>query len=87
VKTAESMSIEVIRMLMLASQQPNVARVTVRVNDEVASYLNNKKRKEITQLEDEVGMNVQILGSEGLWPEHLELDCRDKEGREITLPC
>jgi len=86
VKTAESMSIEVIRMLMLASQQPNVARVTVRVNDEVASYLNNKKRKEITQLEDEVGMNVQILGSEGLWPEHLELDCRDKEGREITLP-
>src|SRR6476659_5155778 len=43
VKTAESMSIEVIRMLMLATQQPNIARVTVRVNDEVASYLNNKK--------------------------------------------
>ncbi len=86
VKTAESMSIEVIRMLMLASQQPNVARVTVRVNDEVASYLNNKKRREITQLEDEVKMNVQILGSEGLWPEHLEIDCRDRDGREITLP-
>ncbi len=53
VKTGESMSIEVIRMLMLAGQQPNIARVTVRVNDEVASYLNNRKRREITNLEEE----------------------------------
>jgi ribonuclease E len=85
VKTSESMSIEVIRMLMLASQQPEISRVTVRVNDEVASYLNNRKRKEITRLEEEGGMHVQILGSEGLFPEHLELDCRDEEGREIPL--
>lgn len=85
VKTAESMSIEVIRMLMLASQQPHIARVTVRVNDEVASYLNNRKRKDITQLEEEGGMSVQILGSEDLYPEHLELDCRDDKGQEISL--
>ena len=86
VKTAESMSIEVVRMLMLASQQPNIARVTVRVNDEVASYLNNRKRKEISQLEEEGQMTVQILGSDGLFPEHLELECRDRDGREIVLP-
>ena len=85
VKTSESMSIEVIRMLMLASQQPNVARVTVRVNDEVASYLNNRKRRDISKLEEEGHMVVQILGSEGLFPEHLELDCRDREGRELAL--
>ncbi len=86
VKTAESMAIEVVRMLMLAGQQPSARRVTVRVNDEVASYLNNKKRREITQLEEEGKMTVQILGSEGLFPEHLELDCRDVEGNEIRLP-
>jgi ribonuclease E len=86
VKSAESMSIEVIRMLMLASQQPNISRVTVRVNDEVASYLNNRKRKEISLLEEEGRMTVQILGSDGLFPEHLELDCRDHDGREIVLP-
>jgi ribonuclease E len=80
------MSIEVIRMLMLAGQQPAVCRVTVRVNDEVASYLNNRKRREISRLEEEGGMVVQILGSEGLYPEHLDLDCRDQEGREIVLP-
>jgi ribonuclease E len=85
VKTDESMSIEVVRMLMLSSQQPNVARVTVRVNDQVASYLNNKKRKEINQLEQEGGMVVQILGSESVYPEHLAIECRDKDGRELRL--
>jgi len=85
VKTAESMSIEVIRMLMLAGQQPKIDKVTVRVNDEVASYLNNRKRKDIMELEDEGGMDVQILGSEGLFPEHLQLDCRDGDGKEIFL--
>ncbi|MCO6458220.1 MAG: Rne/Rng family ribonuclease, partial [Pirellulaceae bacterium] len=85
VKTAESMSIEVVRMLLLASQQPNIARVTVRVNDEVASYLNNRKRKEIMLLEEEGGMHVQILGSEGLFPEHLEMDCRSEDGQLIDL--
>jgi ribonuclease E len=86
VKTPESMSIEVVRMLALASQQPRISRVTVRVNDEVATYLNNKKRREIMQLEDEAKMLVQILGSESNFPEHLEIECRDAEGREIVLP-
>jgi ribonuclease E len=86
VKTAESMAIEVVRLLMLASQQPKIARVTVRVNDDVATYLNNKKRREIMQLEDDAHMTVQILGSENNYPEHLELELRDVEGREINMP-
>lgn len=86
VKTPESMSIEVVRLLAVASQQPKISRVTVRVNDEVSTYLNNKKRREIMQLEDEAHMLVQILGSESHFPEHLEIECRDAEGREITLP-
>lgn len=86
VKTAESMAIEVVRMLMLASQLPRIAKVTVRVNDQVATYLNNKKRREITHVEDESGMSVLILGSEGHFPEHLELECRDTDNRELRLP-
>ncbi len=86
VKTAESMSIEVVRVLMLASQAPKTVRVSVRVNDQVAAYLNNKKRKEITQMEEEGQMGIQILGSEALYPEHLELDCRDANGHEVRLP-
>ena len=86
VKTAESMAIEVIRTLMLASQQPSVSDVTMVVHDEVAAYLNNKRRREISHLEEEGQMTIQVLGKEATYPEYLELQCRDKEGRPVTLP-
>ena len=54
------------------------------MNDDVATYLNNRKRREITRLEEEGQMAVQILGSESLYPEHLELDCRDRDARRSS---
>jgi len=86
VKTPESMALDVIRMLMLASQQPKCKVVKIRVNDKVAAFLNNSKRKEVHGLEEEGTMDVQIFGSETLYPEHLEVDCRDEAGTEIVLP-
>ena len=86
VKTDESMSIEVIRMLMLACQNPNVERVHVRVNDKVAAYLNNKKRRELSGLEEEGSMDVQIFGTENVFPEFLELECKDREGGSVVIP-
>jgi ribonuclease E len=85
VKTAESMSIEVIRTLALAVQNDHIKRVTVRVNDEVAAHLNNKKRREVMEMEDVGEMTVQILGSEALFPEHLEMDCRDTNGERVEI--
>jgi ribonuclease E len=86
VKTAESMSIEVSRLLMLACQQQGASRIVVRVHESVASYLNNRKRREIIALEESTGVSIQILACEIQFPEHLELDCRDKDGGLITLP-
>jgi ribonuclease E len=86
VKTAESMSIEVIRWLMLASQNPEVHRVTVNVNDKVADYLNNRKRREISSLEEEGKMTVNILGAENSFPEFLEIECLDERGNQVHLP-
>lgn len=85
VKTSESMAIEVIRILMLAVQQPNCARITVTVQDEVASYLNNKKRRELHRLEDEGHLSLQVLGREDLHPEHMELDCRTATNEVIAV--
>ncbi|XZE56908.1 Rne/Rng family ribonuclease [Planctomycetaceae bacterium SH139] len=85
VKTAESMSIEVIRMLALACRNEHIHRVTIRVNDEVAAFLNNRKRRKIMEMEESGTMTVQILGSEGLFPEHLELDCRDSHGELVEI--
>jgi hypothetical protein len=30
-------------------------------------------------------MAVQILGSESLYPEALEIDCRDKQGERVEI--
>ena len=86
VKTAESMSIEVVRVLMMACQQSRANRITVRVNDKVAAYLNNIKRRDVMQIEEDNDVTIQILGSENLFPEHFECDCRDLEGNLISLP-
>ncbi len=86
VKTAESMAIEVVRLLISATQQPDVAKITVTVADEVATYLNNRKRRELARLEDENPISVQVFGDESVSPEHLVLECQDSQGREIKIP-
>jgi len=85
VKSPESMAIEVVRMLMLASQNDKIRQITVTVATEVANYINNRKRKELSRLEDEGRLTVQVLGAKGLRPEYLELHCQDAEGREVKI--
>ncbi|AMV32593.1 Ribonuclease E [Pirellula sp. SH-Sr6A] len=86
VKTAESMSIEVTRLIMMACQMSNAARVVVKVSENVAAYLNNRKRRDLIKLEESTGVNILILGSDTLFPEHLDLECRDRDGTLIPLP-
>ncbi len=86
VKSAESMAIEVIRKLMLCVQQNRVNQITVSVAASVATYLNNKKRRQIARLEDEGGVVVQVLGKEGVSPEHLVILCVDADSREVRVP-
>ncbi|MCC7476185.1 MAG: Rne/Rng family ribonuclease [Pirellulales bacterium] len=85
VKSSESMAIEVARKLQLVTSSPQVARVVVTVEEEVANYLNNKKRRELVQLESDHNVEVQILGGEGLSPEYLKIECQDASGREVRI--
>jgi len=86
VKTPESMAIEVIRLLILASQNPQIFKATVTTADEVADYLNNKKRRDLARLEEEGQVTIQVIGAEGVSPEHLVIECRDAEDREVEFP-
>ena len=85
VKTPESMAIEVVRYLMLVSQDKRIVQVKVTVADEVAVDLSNRKRRELAKLEDEGQMSVQILVAKGVTPEHLEIQCFDASGREVPF--
>ncbi len=85
IKTAESMAIEVIRLLILAGQCGDIKEVTITVAEDVAEYLNNRKRRELTRLEDMGGMTVQVIGIEDVSPEHLIVQCRDSEHRDVKF--
>ena len=83
VKTVESMAIEVIRKLMVCVHREPIKRISVHVNEDVATFLNNKKRRELARFEDLLGVSIQIVGCKGVMPEHLEIDCTDADGRPI----
>jgi len=85
VKTAESMAIEVIRLLLSATQEERVRTVRVFVEDEVARYLNNKKRREIARIEDIGDFMVHIVGESGVSPERLKIEARDAADQELML--
>jgi ribonuclease E len=83
VKTCESMSIDVMRMMQLAAHREHVLRIEIRVHDAVATYLLNRKRKDISNLEESGGIQVIITGATGVSPELLEFVCFDKNNNEV----
>jgi ribonuclease E len=86
VKTPESMAIDVVRLLILASQRESVVQVTISVAEDVADYLNNRKRHELARLEKEGEMSVQVVGKEGVAPEYLVIECHDAGNRDVKFP-
>ena len=86
VKTAESMAIEVMRTLQLSAIRDDVTRLNVTVHDEVATWINNRKRREITQFEDETHIQLHVDGRDGVSPEHLVIEAWDTAGRPVRFP-
>ena len=70
-------------MLIMWSQQEQVAKITVTVEESVASYLNNRKRRELVALEEEYGLVVVVQSREDLPPEYLSVVCHNAAGHEI----
>lgn len=85
VKSAESMAIEAVRKLLMATQTPNAAKITVTVHEEVGTYLNNKKRRELARIEDEYRIQVLVIGQKHVSPEHLHILCEDAQGRDLKF--
>src|SRR3954449_8944140 len=60
VKTPESMSLDVMRRLAIASHDDRVARIALAVCADVSYYLQNKKRAQLAHLEHESGKRIII---------------------------
>ena len=85
VKTSESMSLDVIRLIQLASCRNYISNVRLRVADGVANFLLNKKRRVVSELEAAGNMEVEIFGAHGVPPEMLEIQCFDPHGNEVRI--
>ncbi len=85
VKTAESMAIDVMRLLALASHREEIRRVNVSVSPAVETYLNNRKRREIAKIEVEANLTIHVRSEEDAPGEHLQLDCFDAQNNEVRI--
>ncbi len=85
VKTAESVAIEVVRLLLNSLHRENVTRLTVEVHDRVASYLNNRKRRDLIQFEEEAQVTIAIQSRTDVNPEHLIIRSFDGSGNELKF--
>ncbi|MBN9516915.1 Rne/Rng family ribonuclease [bacterium] len=86
VKTSESASIEVMRLIQLAAHRaPAVQSVQVTVHADVAYYLLNRRRRELAALEEKARMEVAITGQTGVSPDLCLVKCFDHNGAEVRL--
>ena len=86
VKTAESVAIEIVRMLMTSANRDDVCRIVAEVHERVASYLSNRKRREINDIEDQCDVSIGIEGRADVSPNHLNFRCMDNIGSQVRIP-
>jgi len=85
VKSHESCSIELIRLLNLAASKEQIRRVELFVSPGVADYLQNTKRAAIAQIEQLNNKRVVIHSSPDYAGERYEIVCYDDRGIAVKL--
>ncbi len=85
VKTSESMSIEVMRMLQLAAHRDHVHRIEIARRRGRGQLPAQQEARRDRRLEEAGNIQVQIRGIAGAPPETLEFVCYDNNNNEVKL--
>ena len=85
VKSAESMSIEVMRILALSANRQDIRRVNITCSPNVANFLNNRKRQDLAKLERDSQLTISIRTEENAAAEFLQIDGYGNYNTEIRL--
>ncbi len=85
VKTAESVAIEVMRLVTSNANRQKVRTLKVEVHDRVGEFLNNRKRRILNQLEEQCNATVSINTLSDCSPNHLVLTCQDDNGNTVRI--
>ena len=74
VLSVESASLSYLRRLWLGASKGEVRKINCSLPGDVASYLLNRKRKELTDIENRYGVTILIQGDALLAPDGGRLD-------------
>lgn len=85
IKTPESVTLDVMRRLAAGSTRNDVARIEVRVYPTVATYLLNRKRKALVDLEDKAAKRINITGDNTLAGDAILLEAYDARGSLLNV--
>jgi ribonuclease E len=85
VKNAESMVLDIMRLLQVAAHHDDVQTVEVRVAPEVAMQLQNRKRAALYELEQRTERRIVIRIDELLGADQFAFECYDARGGSVRV--
>ena len=86
IKSTETLMLETLRAIQTAATHPEVTRIEVRVNPQVAQLLLNSKRQILAQLEAESRRAVVVLPATDASANKITVTCVDSRGWAVQVP-
>jgi ribonuclease E len=86
VPSTESVALSVLRKLKLGTMKEGIRHVTVQLPATVATYLLNRKRRDLNELEGKRSIGITILGRDDLLPGQMEVAYDKKNKAPEQLP-
>jgi ribonuclease E len=85
VKSQESQTIEMLRLLQLSASKEQIKRIELFVSPEVAGYLQNEKRPAISRIEQQSDKKIVIHATANFTGEKYDLLCYNDRGAVVKL--
>lgn len=85
VKSQESQSIEIIRLLQFAASKEQVKQIELLVSPSVAEFLQNEQRSVIWRIEEQSNSKIAVRASANLTGEKYELVCYNDRGTVVKI--
>ena len=85
IKTPESVSLDVMRRLAAGMTRLDVTRIDVRAYPSVATFLLNRKRKALVDLEDKTNKRITVIPDDKLAGDQIVLDPYDARGSLLNV--
>ncbi len=86
IKTPESMSLEVMRILQLAAHSREVFRITLTASPKTALMVLNERRNALHQLQQASGKTILVQADPSFSPDQIQVQCEDNRGRPVNVP-